>query len=374
MSQGEGTRNLSTSSQYKTFIRQRDELLEKILKHTHLKITDEMNRAFTAMFSMIKAKYQDISKLILPIHYQVKIFEKDIDRIFDLMALNIMPIIIDMRKKSIFLAHAGEVEALRRTFGKAKSNMNDSIANNQAMGMFSQENTLYKKVNLYLSKLKRAVYNEIETGLTMNDPVDKVIGAIFLKLPKKKQSPAKKYLKTIKTREANPKMTFGMFDKSVWGSVLEDYEKEYVPEHRSPETVFDIKNPWNDEPIREKIPSDEAFYGWEVERDITHDFVKQVREGQIDAAKLNGVKDFVWIAVLDDKTCENCCEWRDGLTSAQIEEKLSKSKELSEHCDAIVPPAHFNCRCTIAPVTEDLGAYDISDTQKDFESWLYPNK
>jgi hypothetical protein len=381
MSSNEDT-NLSKNTKYKKFIKARDELLEKFLRKAHLQITAEMDNAFISIIGIVKGKYQDVMKMSLPISHKVKHFERDLDRIFDLLGINIIPILLEMRRKTTLLTRAGEAEAIYQATGMPiikKTNEHDIAT--QALKLFDPESALHKKVNLALSKLKRIVLNELETGITMDFQVDKTVGLIFLKLPKKKLLPEKtKALRPVKTREASDRWAGthypfkpSLFTGDTWGAVLEDYERDYVPEIRGPEVVFDIKNPWNDEPIRSKIEGEDAIYGWEVGKDITHDFVKEVRAGQVDTANLNGITDFVWIAVLDDKTCEKCCEWRDGLTSSEIEDKLKANKDLAEYCDAIAAPAHMNCRCSMAPVVKELGTYDTTDTEKDFEQWLYPN-
>lgn len=108
-------------------------------------------------------------------------------------------------------------------------------------------------------------------------------------------------------------------------------------------------------------------YEWELEKLVTEEFVQAVREGQVDAAKEMGVKDFIWIAVIDDRTDE-CCAKRDGLLVSEIKERLSTEWQ-DDDCAAHVPPAHPNCRCTIAPVlTEEPVSEGIST--KDFDEWL----
>ncbi len=112
-------------------------------------------------------------------------------------------------------------------------------------------------------------------------------------------------------------------------------------------------------------------YTWEVEQEITEDFVKSVRDGTIDSAKEAGIEDFMWIAVLDSHTDE-CCKVRDGLSSSEIEKKIADGTIDGEECDAIVAPAHFNCRCDVAPMTNDLPETEASGLP-DFNEWLEGN-
>jgi len=148
----------------------------------------------------------------------------------------------------------------------------------------------------------------------------------------------------------------GFMDEELWNQLLEEYLTDYVPQYREPKMIFDVE-----------VGGDtEEWYGWEIEQYVTHDFVDRVRKGQDEAAKQNGITDFMWIAVIDDKTDE-CCAWRDGLTSAQIEAKLPQHKD--DDCDAIVPPAHFNCRCTVAPMLDTM-TDEPTVNVTEFEEWL----
>lgn len=70
----------------------------------------------------------------------------------------------------------------------------------------------------------------------------------------------------------------------------------------------------------------------------------------MDAAKEMGIKDFVWIAILDDRTDE-CCWERSGKLTSEIEEMLASGKLDRDLCEAITPPAHPNCRCSLGPVS-----------------------
>lgn len=109
-------------------------------------------------------------------------------------------------------------------------------------------------------------------------------------------------------------------------------------------------------------------YSWELEQDMNDDFVQSVRGGQVQAANDLGVKDFVWVAVIDKKTCDVCCLPRAGKTTSEIEAMLQSGDLDKEECDATTPPAHPNCRCDIAPVSsidEVEGA-----SWKEFGDWL----
>jgi hypothetical protein len=143
-------------------------------------------------------------------------------------------------------------------------------------------------------------------------------------------------------------------DEATWNDMLDAYKNEYVPKTRGPEFV--VGDP--------EVTGKDTWYGWEFERDMTNEFVQSVRDGSVDAATENGITDFVWIAIVDNVTCDDCCDGHgcvdlDGMLTSEIEK---------EYGDASCP-AHFNCRCTLAPATDDLPDKP-DDGAKDFEDWL----
>lgn len=70
-----------------------------------------------------------------------------------------------------------------------------------------------------------------------------------------------------------------------------------------------------------------------------------VMAGRYDAAKQNkhGIKDMEWVAVIDDKTSDDC-KANNGKTYRQILEQKGKK--------ATILPAHYNCRCQYIPRIE----------------------
>ena len=145
----------------------------------------------------------------------------------------------------------------------------------------------------------------------------------------------------------------GHIEQSAWEKLVSDYVSEEI----FPRGPLDIIS----------SPGVTDAYAWELEKEVTQLFVDQVRRGEHEAAKDNGIPDFIWISVIDNVTDE-CCKWRDGLTVTEIETQL-KGKHSNDKCQTIVPPAHFNCRCALAPLTDDLPSSPPPDLG-DFEDWL----
>jgi hypothetical protein len=157
-------------------------------------------------------------------------------------------------------------------------------------------------------------------------------------------------------------------DENAWADMVDAYKDEYIPKWRAPEYIVDI--PVTDPTMT--ATGEEVWYAWEFERDLTNEFVKSVRDGQVDGANQAGITDFVWVAIIDSAT-DACCRWRDGLLISEIEKQLDEHKDDDEECDldddGLTPPLHFSCRCTLAPATDNIPDKPNADT-KDFEEWL----
>lgn len=381
---------LNHAKGYRKFVNGRDEALEIILRNFRLRVSDHTRKAFKKILEIVQIKYPML--INSPLRHEMDRIELQIQQAFDQLGHEITQELTQMRRKTFMLAYAGEAQAIAQTLAKSPSM--DLSRNKIEMSALTKKlaNGLspFESFNLKFSKIRRQIISALEYSLAFGEPVDKALGRVYLQFPKQKELAKKAVLKTVKVEEANrPKFsTYGPKDESsaveitpdrkspvhgfewdqeTWGQVIDDLGSEYVLTDRSPETFFDITNPYNDLPIKD-VEEGDKIYAWEIENEVTHDFVEQVRSGQIEAANKNGINEFVWIAILDDRT-DDCCEWRSGLLTSEIEARL-KTDKADDSCDAIVPPAHFNCRCTLAPASSDLEAVDNSDTEREFSEWL----
>ena len=64
---------------------------------------------------------------------------------------------------------------------------------------------------------------------------------------------------------------------------------------------------------------------------------RSAAEGAIETYKNNGVEKFRWVAALSERTCPEC----EGLNGQVFDIDNTK-----------IPPAHVDCRCTVAAVVE----------------------
>lgn len=347
-----------------------------------------MDRAFTQVLDRINHRYKELNILDPS---TLSRLDEDIDRIFKGLAVSLWLEIGELRKKTYMLAHIGEAQAISAATNTAPKFKADHQTLNDLTNEDFIRGSVLEVIAHNLNAVRRKIITKVEEQLLTDEPVESALYYAFKQFPRKKAPPTKPPLKKVKPREANSKPKFTItsevdstvldigkgnftpfvWDQVTWDKLLEDYAKDYIKVDRSPAAVYSLKDPLTDE----KIKYDDGIYAWEVEQEVTHDFVSQVRAGQIAAANDKGIKDFVVITVIDDRTCEACCDGFgcidfDGMKVSEIE-KMTKNKFSA-------PPYHFNCRCTLAPVadsdeeiTGDLSGYEdwVAD-KKDFESWL----
>lgn len=373
---------------YRQFVNGRDKALEVLLRNSRLRNSERTADAFRRILEAVQMQYPNIQAT--GSRYAMDSLENHIKQLLEHLSFNLWVEMTDLRKKAYMLAYAGEVNAISGMTKKPpKISLSKTRLDELTTERLSNGLPAMQAFSLRMNKLRRKIISSIEYSLAFGEPVEKAMGRVFMDLPKTKYLAKKKVLKTVKVTEASgrrPKfigemdsveitiggkkgISFGFeWDQETWDNMITELASEHVFTDRSPEKFLDMKNPYNDLKIRDKIPEEDKIYAWEIEQETVHDFVERVRSGQVEAAKKNGFNEFVWIAVLDDRTDE-CCEWRSGLLTSEIEHRL-KTDMVNDHCRAVVPPAHFNCRCTLAPASNDIEAVDNTDVDMEFDAWL----
>ena len=271
-----------------------------------------------------------------------------------------------LRRKSYALSYAGEAEAIGQAINKPThySLTADKLHAVMQSDSFSG-GPIDDRIQLALNKLQRRIMTTVELSAIRDETQQEMQDNLLRVFPKKSRLPSRSIKKDVKVQESfkddqknMPDMSQGYLDETTWGQITSDYQKDYVPDWRGPDSVVDTV-------AGEAGPQD--VYAWEVEKEVTQDFVYQVRSGQVDAAKENGINDYVWVAIVD-KVTDDCCLWRDGLTTTEIEEMLNTERS-DDDCQAIVPPAHVKCRCVLAPMVDEMPDQPASN-EKDFDTWL----
>lgn len=318
---------------YKKFVTDRDQALEKIYLNYRLRINDEIRSTFADIaFAFQNGHAPNDNALVMS-------------------AIKCQGLMDNMFSSVYKLSGASEAEILGRIFNRHTT---------WSPKVPERENQYAKKLYYNLRKIVRKLQNLQD--LSSVEDRDLSAQEIFSAFPKMMDISSKPILK--KVREAGRKpidVSMSQIDDEEWDDILSDYKDDYALNNRGPEEILGIRG---------SSKSSEKVYSWEVERDATHDFVLATRQGMTDAATKNGIKEFVWIAVIDNRTCDctGCCLPRDGLTTSEIERLLKTRWKKSEYRTS-VPPAHINCRCTLAPVTKDLPPVPTSKIG-DFLSWL----
>lgn len=376
---------------YRTFINGRNLALEEILQK-YLSRIDQIMRG-------LQLSAEEIALGLLG--YQSR-YGKDetmerleirLRGLFNYAATKIVEEHERLRRSTYTLAYTGEIEALSRALNEPqKAALTRDKVNAEVIVDMPGGGDVDSRIRYFLQKLRRKVIDAINLGLLKDEKPPEMADRIRSAFPRqKKVKRPKKQLKGPKLKEAKEKpkkkmpdfdsvfefaktllpptrkdpkvaMTTGFIDDSAWQDLVNDYLAKEISPLRGPDDILSLQIK---SPTTGKLEQVDR-YVWELEKEITQDFVDRVRKGQVDAANDNGIKDFVWIAILDSDTDE-CCRWRDGKTTSEIKKLLRGSKS-GDPCKATVPPAHFFCRCDIAPITGDLP--DKTEQLGDFETWL----
>lgn len=336
---------------YRKFTDDRNRALEKMLNRYRVEIADTLRPCFMAMAQAFLTGH---SGYIL-------------DHTIRDTGLRVQHIVMRMRHNIYAMTVASSGEIFARLMGNERH-----IVHHRAYDKMSDEleagGNVAARTVYYLNKIARRLHSVQELAQIKGEKL--TIEEIISALPKLRPIKKKPILQRIK--EANDdddlpdNMTTDTISNDDWDNILSDYQDDYIPVNRGPDAVH------SDEEMLSggEFPSgryEDATYDWELENDVTHDFVQTVREGQSDAASQNGITDFVWVAVVDDRT-DDCCLWRDKLTTTEIQAAL-EGEHSDDECDGTEPPIHFNCRCDLEPVGDDLPDVPESN-QGDFEEWL----
>jgi hypothetical protein len=355
------------SPRYRSFILSRDQALEKIHRKSQVIITDQVRRLLTRIMEIIAFRH---------ILHGTSGSQRDtvqaVDHsITDAIQVVLQPIvhrILVARKYAYLMAHAGEGEAMRRT--GAPTVVAPGVTKNEIRasmdGDMAGSGSIEQRVLLILNKLKREVLDAFEQSLVMGEPLPDTLRRVSRNFPDvRKQDKVRRVLRPPKLTEAdNPTWEAdhefrAYIPPDEWQEMIRDYQEEYIPKWRGPEHAYPYASAQD--------PKKDEWYAWELEQQTAHDFVEKVRQGQNDAAKASGITDFLWISIIDSKT-DDCCYWRSGLSTSEIRAALEKEHK-DDECDAEVPPAHFNCRCTMAPLLEGMPEESPPD-YGDFDEWL----
>lgn len=372
------------STNYRSFINQRDQALERIALKYRIGQAFVVDHLKDLSLALIHRWYVSPQRST---RNKAKL-ESELNTVFLLATAASVELTRRLKRRSYLLAHVGEAEAMRKATGKNhRVDASRATLDTVAAGDTFAGGSLYDRTELSFNKLKRDLITKIEQCLLVSKPWGEAEAWILRAFPKGKTVKLeRKNLRKLKEADipewlkqaragyradlapdvggeyktpGDTSIVTGIIDSQEWEAMVQDYVSDNLPVTTFTRTLQDYT-------ISE---TGEKVYDWEVERDTTTDFVKEVRSGQNKTANENGIVDMLWIAVSHKTECESC-QWRDGLTSQEIEDNL-KGEHSDDDIDAIVPPAHPNCYCKVAPVTQDLLDLTPETTNTpEFEAWL----
>jgi hypothetical protein len=370
----------SDSKAYRAFINDRNRALERIHLRAQTELNDLLRKAFSRVVEIVAYRFGRLapeSMMTQGSRAQLHAIDLSIDSVFTLISAEMLPVYRRLKTAAYTLSLVGEVQGIGLA-GNEELQVSVPRGTAQAQAEETEDDSLDARLQFMLSNIRRDVMEAVERsrvlGETTQEALERVRRALpsyrIIKQPKKPLQRVKEadpLMQAFKTEvgkgEDKFKLVSGFIDDEAWENVLDWYLKDYQPRIRVEGALVDPRSPTLDRELE-----NEQFYSWEGEQLATHEFVSSVRSGQNEAASQAGVVDMVWIAVLDSHTCEDCCEWRDGLSTAEIERKL-KGERSDDECRVIVPPAHFNCRCDVAPLLKDMPEVEESNAPE-FNEWL----
>lgn len=356
----------SDNPQYRKFVGERDRALEKLLSNTQRAISDSLRAFLLRSVEIISAAYslQSQSHGSMQISSLERVINDRVGGMVNHYAAEIYEYSTKLRRTAYTLSYAGEVEALSRAMHKSlKAELTSHDLSTIQHSKTGQGEDMLTRITLALNRIKRKMMDAVQLSIAMEETTPEMVERLLASLPKKRVVKVpRRTLKPVREADSLQDKKSLSLDANIsddaWDQMVQDYQAEYIPNNRSPESVFDID-------IAE--PELEETYGWEIEQQVTDDFVSKVTDGLIDAASENGVTEFIWVAIMDQKTDE-CCAWRDGLLLSEI--KAQANDHADDDCEGDTPPLHFNCRCRIDPVSDDVKDKAIDENLEDFDDWL----
>lgn len=369
------TRTLSELKVYRQFKSERDQALERIHTYARMELSDILRGAMNHALLIVSYRYDMIAHagfFVGQARAVVRAIDDELDKMFSKAASDSVFVIQKLKRTSFFLAAAGEAEAIGRALNrKTTVDLNRNKLDAVAYSKTQRDENLSARSALAYARIRRKIIDAVEQARVREEDREQALIRVRAALPKAAKAAKPPRILKHRTREAEggikptPDFSDLILDFSSaeeWDDAINAYKNEYVPKWRSTDKPFDVDVGQSE--LQE-------YYPWEIEKEATHEFVTAVRKGEVDAATANGITDFVFIAIVDNRTDE-CCLVRDGYLLSEIEDMIAKGKIDSELCDGAEPPLHENCRCRLAPATDDIPEKPAS-IAGDFEQWLMTN-
>lgn len=358
-------RSLYDSTKYRVFTQARDRALEQLHSNAQADVSRILHEGLERTLEIVSHRYSQIPSGAMFTDFAaqtLRVIDQQLDMAFRNVAAAVFIRIARLRKHTFLLSQAAEFEAISRAQGKDGERLSipkDQL-NDHAFAKTPENEDLFARIRLALNRIRRDVIDSLELSRVQEESLNDALTRVKATFPSAKlYKQPRKILKRVQEAsdsKSKPEVTGIAVDDEEWDDMVSAYKSTSLPKTRF----------YNEPIVVGGVPEGMLNYSWEIENQMTHDFVSQVRAGQVVAANKAGIKEFVWIAVIDDRTDE-CCAWRDGLTTSEIRAQLEGTRS-DDECQVEVPPAHFNCRCRLAPVGEIPER--VESNLGEFEEWL----
>jgi len=354
-----------------TYVRttnKRDQILENLLLKARARQSDQLRHFITLVLQHVNRYYPQLNKNYLDPHTitHMKRLEWEIEQSANAVSSRIMSDWLKLRRRTYAFSWASTQKAMLNAGKPGKPEMLPAGRLAHHMDKKTELGGVGDRIHLSLERLKRKVIDAVQLSRTLGETQEEALVRAGKAFPpatprKKLNELTRAFVEADRKPEEGDPLYGPMFiDADDWDDIVSEYKDQYVPEWRDPRYTLDS-------PASAGTDGEYMLYPWQVEQEMTEDFVTSVRNGEVDSANAQGITDFVWIAILDAHTDE-CCRKRDGLLTSEIEEKL-KGEWAEDECQAIYVPGHFFCRCRLAPAADNIPDKP-ADNSQDLEDWL----
>ena len=357
-------RALSANPAYRKFKRDADHALETLLDGALLDISDALGTALSQIEDAASSAAAKSQEAFYGMQGQQaeQMFHQKLKQAFQRISIFMAHRMEKLSSQSYLLAYVAEKEAIGRALDREEKYQNPKT---KTADLSAQDEPLLARVELSLWKLEQKIMQAYKLARIQELPTTEFIQKVKSAFPRKKALPKRNtVLLQPKLQEADVKskgvsFSSGVLNEEEWSQIVD----ELLGSHE----MYFFRRP-EFAPDKVYVPSkDKEVYIWELEQEATQGFVDEVRNARKDSAENSGIKDFIWLAILDDKTDE-CCAWRDGLTVTEIEHRLKTDKK-DDECRATTCPAHWNCRCSLEPLSENVNEESPPSGER-FDEWL----
>lgn len=367
-------RALTESKAFVRFVAQRDAGLERVLAKYSVEISK--------IIDSIKLKAKEVASHMLitgidpsALKRNREAFEHQMRPMFQMAVERTTGLVLSLRRTTFVISAVGQAHAIAKVLDQEPKLKIDRthIADHKDKEM-QLGGDVRSRIDLAYSRLLRDLIDALQMSQTMGESPKETLSRIERASPRAvAQKRAKRVMARMSESGSVPVGTFRggsqgfdddlmFFSPDEWDQAVEDYLADEVPFGRAPyDKVFYAEQ--TDEGIETY-----TRYQWQVEQEVTDDFIDSVRDGENEAANQAGIDDFQWLAITDSKTDE-CCFDRDGLTITEIEEGLDNGSIDGDECDATSAPGHFKCRCRMAPMSKDMPEESEPDFGA-FDAWI----